>query len=238
MSIYQSNGYVFLKKEYWLFLKNSYFYKTLGSEKTVTNHEFVGVPFRLIEQKEEVNSLVIVLPGAGYTTQAPLLHFTTGLFYSKGFDVLHINYSYNRQELAALRNEDFTRDVQLAIEKAIKGKKYSNYYIVAKSIGTKALTYLLDNTLFKNAKLVWLTPLLQSDVVFQAMVNSDHRGLCIIGDKDSCYIAERFEKLKDKNNLILRVVEGGNHGLEIDKEPIKSIEILKSVISDINEFLH
>ncbi|WP_240338467.1 hypothetical protein [Peribacillus alkalitolerans] len=67
----------------------------------MTNNEIVGsksIPFRLIEQKEETNHLVIVLPGAGYTTQSPLLHFTTGLFYTKGFDVLHINYTYNRQE--------------------------------------------------------------------------------------------------------------------------------------------
>ncbi|WP_438824272.1 alpha/beta hydrolase [Bacillus sp. JJ1562] len=205
----------------------------------MTNIDTVGsksIPFRLIEQKEEVNNLVIVLPGAGYTTQHPLLHFTTGLFYSKGFDVLHINYSFNRQELSVLSDEDFTRDVQHAIETAIKSKNYSNYYIVAKSIGTIALSNLLNHTMFNDAKLVWLTPLLQRDDVFNAMVNSEHQGLCIIGDKDSCFIEERIERLKNKHNLILKVVEGGNHGLEIDQEPIQSIEILKDVISDMNEF--
>ncbi|WP_246147121.1 hypothetical protein [Bacillus massilioanorexius] len=68
------------------------------------------------------------------------------------------------------------------------------------------------------------------------MVNSDNKGLCIIGDKDSCLIEERFEKLKNNQNLILKVVDGGNHSLELDKEPIKSIEIVKSIISAINEF--
>lgn len=29
-----------------------------------------SIPFRLIEQKEGTDSLVIVLPGAGYSTQA------------------------------------------------------------------------------------------------------------------------------------------------------------------------
>jgi hypothetical protein len=64
----------------------------------MTNNEITkskSIPFRLIEQKEKTNNLVIVLPGAGYTTQAPLLHFTTGLFYKKGFDVLHINYTFS-----------------------------------------------------------------------------------------------------------------------------------------------
>ncbi|MBX9975949.1 alpha/beta family hydrolase [Cytobacillus firmus] len=210
-----------------------------GSEKTVPAHKIAGsksIPFRLIEQKEEANSLVIVLPGAGYTTKAPLLHFTTGLFYTKGFDVLHINYTFSREEMSVLSEVDFTRDVQHAIDNAIKNKKYRNYYVVAKSIGTIALSHLLNNAMYKGAKAVWLTPLLQRDDVFNALVNSDHKGLCMIGDRDSCFIEERFEKLKKNQNLILKVIDGGNHSLELDEEPIKSIEILKGVISNINEF--
>ncbi|MGS2778602.1 alpha/beta hydrolase [Robertmurraya sp. GLU-23] len=194
------------------------------------------ISFSLIEQKEESNNLVIILPGAGYTTQAPLLRFTTGIFYNKGFDVLHINYTFNRQELSVLSEEDFTRDVQHVIDHAIKDKNYSNFYVVAKSIGTVALSYLLDHTMFKEAKVVWLTPLLQRDDVFHALVNSNHKGLCIIGDKDHCFIVERFEKLKDNPNLSFKVVEGGNHSLELDEDPIKSIELLKSVMIDISEF--
>lgn len=213
--------------------------KTLGRVKTVTANKMVdskSIPYRLIEQNDETNSLVIILPGAGYTTQAPLLHFTTGVFYSKGFDVLHINYKFSREEMSALNEGDFARDVQLAIDNATKNKKYSNYYVVAKSIGTIALSYLLDHSMPKDANIVWLTPLLQRDDVFNAMANSENKGLCMIGDKDSCFIEERFEKLKKNQNLRLKVVEGGNHALELEKEPIQSIEILKSVISAINEF--
>jgi hypothetical protein len=75
-----------------------------------------NIPFRLLEQKEETNNLAIVLPGAGYTTQAPLLHFTTGLFYNKGFDVLHINNTFSREELSDLNGKDFARDIQLTID--------------------------------------------------------------------------------------------------------------------------
>ena len=95
-----------------------------------TNNEVIvskSIPFRLMEQKKETNNLVIVLPGAGYTTQAPLLHFTTGVFYNKGFDVLHINYTFSRQEITALNERDLARDVQLAIDTAIKDMRYSNF---------------------------------------------------------------------------------------------------------------
>ncbi|AST94271.1 alpha/beta hydrolase [Sutcliffiella cohnii] len=205
----------------------------------MTNKEAVGsksIPFRLIEQKEEVNNLVIVLPGAAYTTQAPLLHFTTGVFYNKGFDVLHINYTFSREEMSVLSDEDFAKNVQLVIDKAIEGRNYNNFYVVGKSIGTIALSYLLKNTRLKDAKAVWLTPLLQRNDVFNAMANSENKGLCIIGDRDSCFVEDRFEKLKNNRNLLLKVVEGGNHGLELDGEPIKSIELLKDVIQTINEF--
>lgn len=206
----------------------------------VADNEVIGIksiPFRLIEQKEETNNLVIVLPGAGYTTQSPLLHFTTGLFYTKGFDVLHINYTFSRQEMSALSEEDFTRNVELTINNAIENKTYSNYYLVAKSLGTIALSYLLNNRLLKEAKLVWLTPLLQREDVFKSIVSSENKGLCIIGDKDPYFIVDRFEELKNNQNLILKLVDGGNHSLELDGEPIDSIEILKNVIADINGFL-
>ena len=47
---------------------------------------------------------------------------------------------------------------------------------------------------------------------------------------------ERFEQLKNNQNLILKVVHGGNHSLELEEEPIQSIDLLKSVISTIEEF--
>lgn len=196
-----------------------------------------NIPIRLIEQNEGTDNLVIVLPGAGYSTQAPLLHYTTGLFYNKGFDVLHINYAFSREELSSLNERDLARDVQVAIDIAINDKKYSNIYIVAKSIGTKVLRCMIDHTMFKDARLVWLTPLIQNDEVFNAMVNSGQKGLCVFGEKDShCFIVERFEKLKDNPNLVLKVVEGGNHNLDLDEDPLKSIDILKRVISDIDSF--
>ena len=196
-----------------------------------------SIPFRLIEQKEGTDNLVIVLPGAGYSTQAPLLYYTTSLFYKKGFDVLHINYSFNRAEISSLNERDLATDVQLVIDTAIHEKKYRNLYIVAKSIGTKVLRCLLDHPMFNDAKLVWLTPLLQNDDVFNAMITTDQKGLCIFGEKDShCFIVERYEKLKNNQNLTLKVIEGGDHSLELDEDPFMSIEILKSVISDINEF--
>lgn len=208
----------------------------MEGENVTNSAGFKKIPYRLIEQRSETNNLLIVLPGAGYTVQAPLLHFTTSLFYSKGFDVLHINYTLSRQVMSELNDIDFTKDVQQTIENAIKNKNYSNYYVAAKSIGTIVLSGLLHNSLFKNAKAVWLTPLLQREDVFKALLDSEHKSLCIIGDKDPCFIKERFEQLGNNNNLTMSLIHGGNHGLELDNDPIESIDILKNVMVEIAGF--
>lgn len=87
----------------------------------------------MIEQNEEANNLVIVLPVAGYTTQAPLLHSTTRVFFTKVL-MYYTSAIYSRQGMSALNEEGFTRNVQIAIGNAIKNKKYSNHYVGAKSI--------------------------------------------------------------------------------------------------------
>ncbi|MCA1041978.1 alpha/beta hydrolase [Bacillus infantis] len=191
---------------------------------------------RLIEQKETAGSLAIILPGAGYTAQAPLLHFCTGLFYSKGYDVLHLNYSFNREEQAVLSGEGLAEAVRLVIDDALKNKGYKQYFIVAKSIGTMALPYLLKDQSFQDAKAVWMTPLLQKEFVLNSMGDDTHKGLCIIGDQDPFFTWERIERIKENPNLSIKVVEGGDHSLELSGDPIQSIDLLKDIISEVNQF--
>jgi hypothetical protein len=198
--------------------------------------DYSNISSRLIEQKETSDSLAIILPGAGYTTQAPLLHFCTGLFYSKGFDVLHLNYSFNREEQSALSGEGLADAVRHVMDDALKNKGYDHYYIVAKSIGTMALPYLLKDQSFLDAKAVWMTPLLQKEFVLSAMAAGSHKGLCIIGDQDPYFTWERIERVKENPNLTIKVVGGGDHRLELSGDPIQSIDVLRDIISDINQF--
>ncbi len=194
------------------------------------------IPFQLIEQKEPTSRLAIILPGAGYTTHKPLLYYTTSVLYNEGFDVLHVNYKYDSKELANLSEEDFTRDIQLVIDNATKDRQYDSFILVAKSLGTIALSHLINFPLFKEAKVVWMTPLLQKDDVYQAMLTSGQKGLCVIGDADYCFIEDRFSELKKKANLSTMVVQGGNHSLELINDPISSIERLADVMKEIQEF--
>lgn len=194
------------------------------------------IPYTLFKQEKASNTLAVVLPGAGYTTQGPLLHYSTGIFYEKGYDILHINYQYSKEEMTALKEETFTEQVQSVIEKVLSDNNYEKLYLIAKSIGTIPLSYLIKNPLFKHAKLIWFTPLLQRDDVYKALNQSSNKSICFIGSDDPCYVAERFDTIKKNSNLIAHVIEGVNHSLEFDKNIFTSIDVLKTVMKEISSF--
>jgi len=194
------------------------------------------IQYTFYKQDEKSNCLAIILPGTGYTTESPLLRYTTQVLIKKGIDVLHVNYKYSQVELFALNEVDFTNDVLSVIESINSEYKYEHFKIIAKSIGTIAMSYLLEKPKFQSADAYWLTPLLQRDDVYNALIKSHQKGICIIGDRDQCYNSERFETLKGNSKLTLNLIEGVNHSLEFENNIYDSIDLLKKVINIIDKF--
>nr|WP_263327575.1 alpha/beta hydrolase [Neobacillus sp. Marseille-Q6967] len=202
------------------------------SEKTKN-----GVAYTLL--KQESTKLTIILPGMGYTVQAPLLFYSTSLMFSKGYDVLHINYQYDK-DFSDLSIEKQIRhifdDVDSVLHEVLTSYPYTDFTFIAKSIGTVGLASLVNYERFFNAKIVWLTPLITKDFVFQEMGFAAQESLVIIGDNDPVYDAERLEALKSNKNMIIRVITGVNHGLEYENDIYNSIEIIKLVTKEIDHF--
>lgn len=199
------------------------------------------ISYNLIKQDKPSSSLVTMFPGKGYTMQGPLFHYSTGLFISKGFDVLHVNYDYNTEKFDEMdRDEQITQiseDVNAVLNHVLNSNHtYQNYSLIGKSLGTIALSSIVHHEKLANASVIWLTPLLQLDNVFDKMLISTQRGLCVIGEEDPCYIKSRFEQLDSKENLTSILIPGTDHSLNYPDKPIESIEVLKSVISAISEF--
>jgi hypothetical protein len=194
------------------------------------------IPFTFIEHDEPSDSLAIILPGVGYTAQAPLLHYSSDVFLKKECDVLKVNYRYPKEVFSALTDEEFTSDVQLVIDTATKEHTYSKLIFVAKSIGTIALSHLLHKTAYQNAHTIWLTPLLKNNHIYTSLLEKTTTGLCIIGDKDPHYDPKKLEEIKSNKNISLSVVEGGNHSLEYEDNVMGSIDILKQIIVKINKY--
>jgi hypothetical protein len=213
----------------------------LNSLGIVVGYREMPVPFSLVSEDENSKNLVVFLPGAAYTVQSPVFHYSQEIFLDNSFDVLQVNYRYNDKAYDEFSKEELSEairhDVRTVLDKVLKDTSYEKFYFVGKSLGTIAMSSELNRDIFKEAHAIWLTPLLQRDDVFAAMVNSENRGLCIIGDNDRCYVEKRFDQLKIKLNLVANLLPNVNHSLEYDHNMVESIDILKEVINDIQEFV-
>ncbi|UOK59793.1 MULTISPECIES: alpha/beta hydrolase [Metabacillus] len=207
---------------------------------SVIGFKDANIPFTLLSKNSNTKSLAIMLPGLGYTAQGPLFHYSTGVFLNKNADVLHINYQYNAAFYESFTNEEIDealkRDVRNVIDTVLSAHTYSVFYLIGKSLGTIALASELGRTAFFDAKVIWLTPLLNREDVFGSIVKSKKRGLCMIGDKDPYYKEDRFQQLKDNPILNSVLIPEANHSLELDGDPVGSVDILKAVIAKIEAF--
>lgn len=208
---------------------------------SVKGYKDMAIPFSLISKKENAKNLMIMLPGAGYTVQAPLLHYSTGLFINHAFDVLQVNYQYSHTFYDAFSKEQLSEavqyDVRAVLDHVLNETSYKNYWIVGKSFGTIAMSSELSRAAFKNAKAVWLTPLLQRQHVFNALLACRNKGLCFIGDNDPYYVKEKYDKITENQNITSSLIPHVNHSLQYDNDAVGSIDVLKRVISDIEQFI-
>lgn len=206
----------------------------------VQGYEQLTIPYTVLSKSDISKGLAIVFPGAGYTVQAPLLHYVTGIFLNKSFDVLHVNYQYNHKVYNNFSSEEISKaikyDVQTIIDTILHSTSYENFYLIGKSLRTIAMSSELQRDTFKEAKAIWLTPLLQKDKVFHAMLSSKHRGLCFIGDNDRYYIEERYNEIKNNDNITSTLIPNVNHSLEFDNDTLGSIDVLKNIMDEIERF--
>ncbi len=201
----------------------------------------MNIPYTLLSNQNHSKNLVVFLPGTGYTVQSPLFHYVKDLFSQRDFDVLQINYQYKDKSYTEFTKEEIIEaikfDVNTVIDEVLKNDSYENSFIMGKSLGTIAMNSVLNRMEFMEAKAIWLTPLIQLDEVFSAMAASNHNGLCFIGDGDECYIKERYDVLKNNPNIVSRLIPNVNHSLEYDNYSVESIDVMKSVVVDIQNFV-
>ena len=203
----------------------------------VKGYEKMDIPYTILSKTDKPKGLAIIFPGAGYTVQAPLLHYSTDVFLNKSYDVLHVNYHYNDKFYANLTLDELMEavkfDSKAVVDNVLASRSYKSFYLIGKSLGTIALSSESKREDFQNARVVWLTALLSDHFVFNAMVNSTNKGLCLIGEDDHFYIVERFNQLLNNSKITSKLIPNVNHSLEYDDNVLESITVLKNVIADI-----
>ncbi|MBO8178474.1 MAG: alpha/beta hydrolase [Bacillus sp. (in: Bacteria)] len=186
------------------------------------------IPYTLIRRPAETNRLAVMLPGAGYTTQGPLLYYATGIMVQNGYDVLHVNYSYEKSPDL----EEFQQDVRAVVNEVLREHTYEQFCFIAKSMGTVVLPMFVNEERFANASFIWLTPLVTNDLVYDGMLKGIHQSLYIIGDNDPYFHAERIEQFPEAV-----IMKGADHSLGTDTSVLQSIDWLKEVMVAIEKWV-
>ena len=182
--------------------------------------------------------LALLFPGAGYTCDMPALYYPRNILLSQKYDVLSLEYSF--QTVGEVFNTDLVAEVLLDGEKtleSIQAREYPEIFLVGKSLGTRVLTHLLNKyEQLNRTKAVYLTP------VFSKEFNAATAGLkqeilMAIGTEDPFYNLDMIQELQSQLDFKLLVLEGADHGLEVKKDCLRSLEIMKAVCEEIQKFI-
>lgn len=182
---------------------------------------------------EDPKGIVIVFPGAGYSHMGPCLYYPSGALYNAGYEVLNLEYDFRRERLKDNTVETYNEFFEFLYQNLFNLDLPEEKVILSKSIGTRIIG---SGDLTGFSKVIWLTPALKDDFVFDSMLANSDKSLCIIGDADPFYDLGRVDKLKQKS-LETLVVQGADHGLDIDSDLPKSLDELKNIISTIERFV-
>jgi hypothetical protein len=210
---------------------------------SIEGHHKERVPHTFFRQNEETGHAAIVFPGWGYTVQMPLLYYTLELMLSLKADVLTVEYDYShRKDFKELDNTGRTRclltDVRSAYHTLLKQRSYQQITIIGKSLGTRAMGYLLtEEAIPANVRAIWLTPILKDETLRQQIHQYGGRSLFISGTVDPHYDADYMIEVNKATNGRVVLIDGGDHSLNIKDNIKQSILELERVIESIKAFV-
>ncbi len=209
----------------------------------IHGHRGLAVPNTFYRLEKRSDRLALVFPGRGYTSQAPLLHYTISTLTVAGFNVLSVNYSYlHNKDFESLEREDQMRwlydDVEAAYQAATKKLDVEVEVLIGKSLGTMAIGYLLDkHPRLSQCKVVWHTPLILLPELQQQIKNHHPQSLFVIGTADPHYDQGTLTELVESTNGEAVVVEDANHAMEVPGEVNDSLWVIGKIIDSVGEFL-
>ncbi|MHB1683981.1 MAG: alpha/beta family hydrolase [Bacilli bacterium] len=172
-------------------------------------------------------ALAILLPGQGYTLDAPLLYYAGRAALQAGCDVLGVEYGFqsNRAAVASTDFPDIVAEVSDALTRLAPAGQYRRHVFIGKSIGTAILCEVAERLALPVRNHVFLTPL-RSTISF---IRQAENALVIVGDRDPLFVAADVEQVSGLSHVELEVVAGGDHSLEIEGDITASLNSLQRV---------
>jgi hypothetical protein len=162
----------------------------------------------------------VVLPGVAYFSQAPLLWFAREAAAARGWSALELTER-------APRDEDPFAWMRARATRAMDAAEADTVAVIGKSLASGAAPLVADRGL----PAVWLTPLLNRPEVARALEAATAPALLVGSPADPTWgegtVPERLEVLE---------LPGLDHSLQVDGDPLASLDVLRRVTERIGEF--
>lgn len=194
-------------------------------------------------QEENTDHLALILPGLNYTCDMPLLYYTAQFLIADGADVLQVKYDYNQKSHGKPFSLDdkvpqLNKDVTSIVKVALEQRNYQHLTIIAKSLGTLGVPTLLETDFSAKVQTcVYLTPILKELVSQKELIQTCPNNLFVIGTIDPYYDPELIRVLINAQGDNFMIIEGVNHSLEFQDDPLGSLRVLDEVARKLETFL-
>jgi len=215
---------------------------SFGSLK-IDGHADGSVPNTLYRQRIETKQTALVFPGFGYTCQMPLLFYSLKALLQKGLNVLTVEYNYSRDaQFRALSKEEQIGRLHADVEASYRAAQNQGYTeivtLIGKSLGTRAIAHLLkQHSELKNAKIVWLTPLIKDQNLREQITDHEAGSLIAIGTADPYYDEDILASLQSNPKVSVVLIDDGDHGLQVQGDLNQSLKALSRVMASVTRFL-
>jgi hypothetical protein len=175
----------------------------------------------VLQHQGDPSRCVVLLPGIRYLTQAPLLWFAREAAQAGGWSVVEVTERAPGDEQPF---EWMKGQAQRALEAASGAERV---VVVGKSLGSAAAPMV-------SGPAVWLTPLLNQTEIAEAIGAATAPTLLIGSTADPTWSEGSIPE-----NEALDVVElnGLDHSLQINADPLASLDVLRDVTARVAVFL-
>lgn len=167
--------------------------------------------------------IAVLLPGTGYTTQRPLLHWAGALLRERGWEVREVAWTVPE---AAFEHPGAFVDRYLT--EAFDGAS-DRRLIVGKSFGCFGLPW----TVREGLPGVWLTPVLVDEALRAALAAAPPQHLAIGGDEDALWTTEGLERTAGE----ILTVPRADHSLEIPGDWEASLAAQREALRRVAAFV-
>ena len=175
----------------------------------------------MLQHEGDPSRCAVILPGIRYFSQAPLLWFAREAAQAGGWSVVEVD------ERAPRDQEPFEwmrGQAERALEAASGAKRV---VVIGKSLGSVAATLV-------SGPAIWLTPLLDRPEVAGAIGSTAAPTLLVGSTADPTWAGGAVPE-----NALVEVLEleGLDHSLQVSRDPIASVDVLRDVTARVGAFL-